>query len=111
VLLGILPLAWVWQSVGTQGKIPETFSSLATLAISVELMVAVALTALVVWPRLGVDLPDIQVETVPLNSTIDLLTPQGTDQCWENFPVCSGMPSEGLTPRGSEITEGFTHQR
>ena len=111
LLLGILPLAWVWQSLGTQGKLSETLSRLATLAISVELIAAVVLLAMVVWPRLAVDLPDIQVETVPLNSTIDLLIPQGTDQCWENFPVCSGMPSEGLTPRGSEITEGFTHQR
>jgi hypothetical protein len=111
LLLGLLPLAWAWQSLGTQGKFSETLSRLATLAISVELIAAVVLSAIVVWPRLAVDLPDIQVETVPLNSTIDLLIPQGTDQCWENFPVCSGMPSEGLTPRGSEITEGFTHQR
>lgn len=111
LLLGILPLAWAWQSLGTQGKLSETLSRLATLAISVELIAAVVLTALVVWPRLAVDVPDIQVETVPLNSTIDLLIPQGTDQCWDNFPVCSGMPSEGLTPRGSKITEGFTHQR
>ena len=111
LLLGILPLAWAWQSLGTQGKLSATLSRLAILAISIELMAAVVLAAFVVWPRLAVDLPDIQIETVPLNSTIDLLIPQGTDQCWENFPVCSGMPSEGLTPRGSEISDGFTHQR
>jgi hypothetical protein len=110
LLLGILPLAWAWQSLGTRGKLSETLSHLANLAISVELMAAVVLAALIVWPRLAVDLPDIQIETVPLNSTTELLIPQGTDQCWENFPVCSGMPSTGLTLRGSEIADGFTHQ-
>ena len=111
LLLGILPLAWAWQSLGTEEKRSETFSRTAMLAISVELLVVVVYATLVVWPRLAVDLPNIQVDTVPLNSTIDLLIPQGTDQCWENFPVCSGMSAAGLTPRGSEITEGFTHQR
>lgn len=111
LLLGILPLAWAWQSMGTRGRLSETLGRIATFAISVELLAAVVLATVFVWPRLGVDLPDIQVETVPLNSTIDLLIPQGTDQCWGNFPVCSGMPSEGLTPRGSEISDGFTHQR
>lgn len=111
LLFGILPLAWAWQSLGTREKLSETLSRLVTLAISLELIAAVVLSAIVVWPRLAVDLPDIQVETVELNSTIDLLIPQGTDQCWENFPVCSGMSSEGLTPRGSEITDGFTHER
>jgi len=111
LLLGILPLAWAWQSLGTRGKLSETLSRIANLAISAELMAVVVFAALVVWPRLDVDLPDIQVDTVPLNSSIDLLVPQGTDQCWGNFPVCSGMPSEGLTPRGSEISDGFTHQR
>ncbi len=110
LLLGILPLAWVWQSLVTHGKLSETLGRLAILAVSVELLAAVVLATLVVWPRLAVDLPDIQVETVPLNSTIDLLIPQGTDQCWENFPACSGMPPEGLTPRGIEITDGFTYQ-
>jgi len=111
LLLGILPLAWAWQSLGTGGKLSETLSRIANLSISAELMAVVVFAALVVWPRLAADLPDIQVATVPLNSTIDLLVPQGTDQCWGNFPICSGMPSEGLTPRGSEITDGFTHQR
>jgi hypothetical protein len=111
LLLGILPLAWAWQSLGTKGKRSETLSRIAILAISAELLVVVVYAALVVWPRLAVDLPNIRVDTVPLNSTIDLLIPQGTDQCWDNFPICSGMTSQGLTPRGSEITEGFTHQR
>jgi len=70
----------------------------------------VVLATLFVWPRLEVDLPDIQVETVQLSPTVSLLIPQGTDQCWENFPVCSQMPSPGLALRGTEITDGFTHQ-
>jgi hypothetical protein len=111
LLLGILPLAWSWQSLGTKGKRSETLSRIAMLAISAELIVVVVYATLVVWPRLAVALPNIQVDTVPLNSTIDLLIPQGTDQCWENFPICSGMSAQGLTLRGSEITEGFTHQR
>jgi hypothetical protein len=111
LLLGILPLAWAWQSLGTKGKRSETLSRIAILAISAELLVVVVYAALFVWPRLAVDLPNIRVDMVPLNSTIDLLIPQGTDQCWDNFPICSGMTSQGLTPRGSEITEGFTHQR
>jgi hypothetical protein len=111
LLLGILPLAWAWQGLGTRGKPSETLGRVAILAMSAELLVVVLFAALVVWPNLSVDLPDIQVDTVPLNSTIDLLIPRGSDQCWDNFPLCSALPSEGLTPRGSEITDGFTHQR
>jgi hypothetical protein len=110
LLLGVLPLAWAWRSLGTQGKLPETLSRIAVLAISAELVAVVAYASLVVWPRLAADLPDIQVETVTLNSTISLLIPQGTDQCWDNFPVCSAMPAEGLAPRGNEISDGFIHQ-
>jgi len=110
LLLGILPLAWAWQSLGTRGNLSEIFSRLAIFAISVEMLAAVVLSTLFVWPRLVVDLPDIQVETVQLSPTVSLLIPQGTDQCWENFPVCSQMPSPGLAPRGTEFTDGFTHQ-
>ena len=110
LLLGILPLAWAWQSLGTRGNLSEIFSRLAIFAISVEMLAAVVLSTLFVWPRLVVDLPDIQVETVQLSPTVSLLIPQGTDQCWENFPVCSQMPSPGLALRGTEITDGFTHQ-
>jgi hypothetical protein len=111
LLLGVLPLAWAWQSLETRGKLSETLGRVAILATSAELSVVVIIAALVVWPRLALDVPDIQVDTVPLNSNINLLIPQGTDQCWDNFPVCSGVQAEGLTPRESEITDGFMHQR
>jgi hypothetical protein len=111
LLLGLLPLAWAWQSLGTRTKLSQTLGRVAIIAISVELLAVVVVAVTLVWPRLPLDLPNIQVEPVPLNSTIGLLIPQGTDQCWDNFPLCSGTPPEGLTPRGSEINDGFIHQR
>jgi hypothetical protein len=115
LLLGMLPFAWAWQGVGRtksngESRVLSRLGKLGTAAISVELILVVILSALIVWPRLGEDMPQVSVIEVPLNQTIGLLLPQETDQCWERFPMCSGMPAIGLKARGSEIAAGFSHE-
>jgi hypothetical protein len=109
LLLGAVPLAWAWQAIElNQGKSFQLMN-LAQVVIGIELIVVVVASANVALPQLASEMPVISVEKVPLSKTVDLLVPQGTDQCWSNFPVCSGMPAAGLTLRGDTITEGFRH--
>lgn len=109
LLVGVLPLAWAWQGIAIDGRYGNRFMKLGQVLIGVELIAAVVIAALVVLPRLSTSLPVVAVDKVPLSSTIDLLVPQGTDQCWSNFPMCSGMPAERIELRGETISDGFRH--
>lgn len=107
LLLGAAPLAWVWMAWEKSIDPGARLMELALSASGVSLAGVVALSAVVVLPRLDVDMPVIGVDKIPLNSSITLLVPEGTDQCWENYPVCSGMATPGITPRGESIDDGF----
>lgn len=109
LLLGLVPLAWMWQAVQDGGRRTEVLQDLVMYTVAVELVAMVVLASAFVWPRLSADMPNVAVTTVPLNESIELLVPEGTDQCWENFPLCSGMPASGLVPLGNLITDGFVH--
>jgi len=109
LLIGALPLAWAWQSIEVNRGKSFLLMNLAQVVIGIELILVVVISATVALPRLATEMPVITVEKVPLNDTVNLLVPQGTDQCWKNFPVCSGMPAAGLTLRGDTIVEGFKH--
>jgi len=111
LLVGVLPLAWAWRAIECQRDSPLLLMPLAQILVGVELVAVVVISSVVVLPQLARDLPAVPVVTVPLSSTVNLLVPQGTDQCWGNFPVCSGMPAIGLTPRGAEIRDGFRRER
>jgi hypothetical protein len=107
LLLGAAPLAWVWMSWEKSVDPGARLMKFALSASGVSLAGVVALSAVVVLPRLDADMPVIGVDQIPLNSSITLLVPEGTDQCWENYPVCSGMATPGITPRGESIDDGF----
>lgn len=107
LLMGALPLAWAWQAIEVQRGMRFRLMNVAQVLVGLELIAVVVVSAIVALPRLSTELPVIAVERVPLNATVDLLVPQGTDQCWNNFPSCSGMPAAGLTLRGDTIAEGF----
>ena len=80
--------------------------NVAQVVIGIELIIVVV-SATVALSRLATEMPVITVEKVPLSNTVDLLVPQGTDQCWSNFPICSGLPAAGLTLRGDTFEEGL----
>ena len=107
LLMGAVPLAWVWQAIEVHHGGRFQLMNLAQFLVGIELIVVVVVAATVAFPRLATEMPMIAVDKVPLNSTVDLLVPQGTDQCWSHFPVCSGMPAAGLALRGNTVVEGF----
>ena len=109
LLLGAVPLAWAWQSIEVNRGKSFQLMNLAQVVIGIELIVVVVVSVTVALPRLATEMPMVTVDKVPLNNTVNLLVPRGTDQCWNNFPVCSGMPAAGLTSRGDTIVEGFKH--
>jgi len=107
LLVGALPLAWAWQAIESQRDSQLLLMPIAQVLVGVELVAVVVISSVMVLPRLATDLPSVPVATVPLSSTVNLLVPQGTDQCWGNFPLCSGAPATGLKLRGGEVSEGF----
>ena len=107
LLMGAIPLAWAWQAIEVNRGKSFQLMNLAQVVIGIELIVVVVVSATVAFPRLATEMPMVAVDKVPLNSTVDLLVPQGTDQCWSRFPVCSGMPAAGLALRGDTVGEGF----
>lgn len=109
LLMGAVPLAWAWQAIELNRGKPFQLMNLAQVVIGIELIVVVVVSATVALPRLATEMPVVVVDKVPLSNTVDLLVPQGSDQCWNNFPVCSGMPAAGLKLRGDTIVEGFKH--
>jgi hypothetical protein len=107
LLIGAIPLAWAWQSIEVNQGQALHLMNVAQVVIGIELIMVVVVSSTVALPRLATVMPVIAVEKVPLSKTVDLIVPQGTDQCWSNFPVCSGFPAAGLTLRGDTIVEGF----
>ena len=107
LLLGALPLAWSWTALEKRLPKPEVLWNVVVALTGIGLVAAVAIASAVVLPRLSAETPNPVISEVPLNDSITLLVPQGTDQCWNNYPVCSGMASEGLAPRGDSVADGF----
>jgi len=107
LMVGVLPLAWAWQAVDVHQGARLRLLPAAQFMLGVELIAVVAVSLVVALPRLSTELPVVPVDEVPLSSTVNLLIPQGTDQCWDNFPLCSGAPASGLTLRGETVSEGF----
>lgn len=107
LLLGALPLAWSWMGLEKKLRRPDAVRNLVIALTGVGLVAVVVVALTIVLPRLVIESPDPIVSEVPLNDYITLLVPQGTDQCWNNYPVCSGMASEGLAARGDSVADGF----
>jgi hypothetical protein len=109
LLMGALLLAWAWQTLDLAGQIRISVMNLVQVLVGIELILAVMASIIVVLPRLSTNMPTVEVSLLPLSSTVDLQVPSDTDQCWDNYPVCSGMPAAGLALRGETIAEGFRH--
>jgi hypothetical protein len=109
LMVGVLPLAWAWQAIDVYQGPRLRLLPVAQIMLGIELIIVVAVSLAVALPRLSSELPLVPVATVPLSPTVNLLIPQGTDQCWSNFPLCSGAPASGLALRGEAITQGFRH--
>ena len=109
LLMGAAPLAWMWIAWERSIDPRAGLMKLALSASGLGLVGVVVIAGTVVLPRLDVDMPAIAIEEVPLSPSINLLVPQGTDQCWENYPVCSGLPAQGLAARGNSVADGFEH--
>lgn len=107
LLLGALPLAWSWSALENRLRRPEILRDVAIAATGAGLALAVLVAFAVVLPRLTTETPQPTVSEVPLSDSITLLVPGGTDQCWSNYPVCSGMASPGIEPRGDSVADGF----
>jgi hypothetical protein len=107
LMMGVLPFAWAWQAIDVNQGPRWRLLNLAQILIGVELIAVVVISLVIALPRLSTELPLVLVDEVPLSSTVNLLIPQGTDQCWANFPLCSGAPASGLALRGETVLEGF----
>jgi hypothetical protein len=50
------------------------------------------------------------VDTVRLDSGLEILVPIESDQCWDNYPMCTPAPTPGLElrfPGQGTIDRGF----
>lgn len=56
-----------------------------------------------------VPIPVPPVKKVELAPGFDLLMPIAGDQCWDNYPLCTGGLEAGLKMRGNSIQDGFVH--
>lgn len=56
-----------------------------------------------------VPIPTPPVKKSTLAPGFDLLMPKQGDQCWDNYPLCTGGLEAGLAMRGNSIQDGFTH--
>lgn len=50
---------------------------------------------------------DAPVSESPIPSGLTIWVPTESDQCWDNYPLCSPMFPPTLTPRGPTISDGF----
>lgn len=50
---------------------------------------------------------DVPVNEKTLDSGLTVLVPLESDQCWDNYPLCSPIISPSVSLRGDSITEGF----
>ena len=107
LLLGVLPLAWAWTQLGISTERQRSLFTLALWLNGLGLSAVVIYAWLTVFPRLDVQMPTIPVQAVATNNSLTLLVPEATDQCWENYPMCSGLTAVRFEPRGNAVTDGF----
>ncbi len=49
----------------------------------------------------------VPVQPTVLSSGLEILVPLESDQCWENFPLCTPIISESVRLQGDTIQQGF----
>jgi hypothetical protein len=50
---------------------------------------------------------DVPIIDIPLKSGLVVTSPTQSDQCWDNYPLCTAIPLPSLQMRGDGITQGF----
>ncbi|HEY7823088.1 MAG TPA: hypothetical protein VIG24_09655, partial [Acidimicrobiia bacterium] len=129
--LGVIPLGaalQAWQRDRT-ARTPRTpRPTLATATITVAALAVLAITAVTaIWRsdpqtrttaiewRLGglaLSLPATPITEAPvtertLDSGLTVLIPTESDQCWDNYPLCTAQLESTVSLRGADIADGF----
>jgi hypothetical protein len=52
-------------------------------------------------------MPEVPIVEVALESGFVILVPQGSDQCWDSYPLCSPQFPGTLAGRSSDMQDGF----
>ena len=50
---------------------------------------------------------NVPIKEIPLQSGLVVTSPIESDQCWDNYPLCSPMVTSSLSLRTSQIQQGF----
>lgn len=51
--------------------------------------------------------PGVQTRSLALSDTLSVEVPEGSEQCWGVFPLCTPRPPYGMTLKDGSIQEGF----
>ena len=121
--LGVIPLAAALQTWGRARSpklqaTPVTLAALAVLAVTVVTALwrsdPQTRTTAIEW-RLGglaISLPATPITEAPvirrtLDSGLTVLIPTESDQCWDNYPLCTAQLEATVSLRGEDIVDGF----
>jgi len=130
--LFLIPIAFAFKELNKGGKLLTPASKLIT-AQKIVLLPGLSLMLLVVigfntsvrfqheaivqsssWTIGSISVPflvapiiDVPVKPIELASGLTVITPTQSDQCWDNFPLCTPSPIASLTFRDSTIQGGF----
>ena len=122
--LAAVPLGWsLWRLSYRQSK-KTLIQTLVGVGVAAPVLIVVAVSALNrfdyasvtqerTWslglsiPYAVTPLPEVEREVVTTIGSVELLVPTANEQCWGTFPLCTPTPLDGLTPRGSELSDGF----
>ena len=50
---------------------------------------------------------NVPIREIPLQSGLVVTSPTESDQCWDNYPLCSPIVTPSLSLRGDQIQQGF----
>jgi len=124
--LGIVPLAAAMQQWARSSPRGTTITTAALTSGALAVLAVTAVTAVtrsdpqtritaIEW-RVGpiaVQLPATPITDAPviertLDSGLRVLVPTESDQCWDNYPLCTAQLESTVGLRGPSIADGFT---
>lgn len=122
--LAAVPLGWgLWRLSSLESR-KMIIPTLVGAGVAAPVLIVVAVSALtrfdyasvtqertwslgVAIPYAVTPIPEAGSEVMTTIGGAELLVPTQNEQCWGTFPLCTPTPLEGLTPRGSELSDGF----
>jgi hypothetical protein len=123
--LPIAAIGWVWARGSTVSPVGyDVLSRTAVTASAIVLMAVTGFSALTRfdWGSLtsttewsagvSVTVPiapvtSVSVRTVRLDSGLEVIAPEDSEQCWERWPLCTPSVSPSVRFRGEGVREGF----